>query len=120
MTWRLAACYADELNVVYVTPEEVAAAMPIIRSRCEENGRDPGSLKVSLYCRDEDVQEPGQARVDFLGRCAQVGLSRLVAFPTRWGPTVETQARFAEDCRAAGIELESRAAELELAAEPAI
>jgi len=60
---------------------------------------------VSLYCRDDDVREPGAARVDFIGRCAEVGLTRLVAFPTRWGPTTETQALFAEDCRAAGIDL---------------
>jgi hypothetical protein len=36
---------------------------------------------------------------------AEAGLDRLVAFPTRWSPTVEAQAAFAEDCRAAGIEL---------------
>ena len=105
VTWRLAACHADELNVVYLSPEEVADALPTIASRCEEIGRDPATLKVSLYSRDEDVSEPGQGRVDFIGRCAEIGLSRLVAFPTRSEPTVEAQARFAEDCRAAGIEL---------------
>ena len=105
VTWRLAARFADELNVVFVSPEELPAEMEIIRSRCEEIGRDPSTLKVSLYCRDEDVEKAGQARFDFLGRCAVVGLSRLVAFPTRYGPDVETQGRFAEDCRAAGIEL---------------
>ena len=105
VTWRLAARYADELNVVFLSPEEVAEDLPTIRERCEEIGRDPATLKVSLYCRDDDVRESGQARVDFIGRCAAIGLSRLVAFPTRWDPTVETQARFAADCRAAGIEL---------------
>jgi F420-dependent oxidoreductase-like protein len=105
VTWRLAARFADELNVVFVSPEEVAEEMPIIRSRCEEIGRDPDTLRVSLYCRDEDSQEAGQARVDFIGRCAAVGLSRLVAFPTRLAPTVEAQALFAQDCRAAGIEM---------------
>jgi alkanesulfonate monooxygenase SsuD/methylene tetrahydromethanopterin reductase-like flavin-dependent oxidoreductase (luciferase family) len=105
VTWRLAAKFADELNVVYITPEQVAEDMPIIRARCEEIGRDPSTLKVSLYARDEDVQQAGQARVDYLGRCAEVGLSRLVAFPTRWSPTAETQAAFAADCKAAGIEL---------------
>jgi F420-dependent oxidoreductase-like protein len=105
VTWRLAAKFADELNVVYITPEQVAEDLPIIRARCEEIGRDPATLKVSLYSRDEDVQDAGQARVDYLGRCAAVGLSRLVAFPTRWSPTAETQAAFAVDCKAAGIEL---------------
>ena len=51
------------------------------------------------------MRESGQARVDFIGQCAEIGLSRLIAFPTRWGPTTETQALFAEDCRAAGIRL---------------
>jgi F420-dependent oxidoreductase-like protein len=105
VTWRLAARYADELNIVYLSTEEAAEAIPVVRSRCEEIGRDPASLKISLYCRDEDVKEPGQARIDFIGRCADIGLSRLVAFPTHWEPTTETQARFAQDCRAAGIEL---------------
>jgi len=105
VTWRLAAKYADELNVVYVSPADVAADMPIIRARCEEIGRDPATLKVSLYSRDEDVRTPGQERVDLVGKCIEVGLSRLVAFPTRWDPTRETQARFAEDCRAAGAEM---------------
>jgi F420-dependent oxidoreductase-like protein len=105
VTWRLAACHADELNVVFISPEEVAEAMPVIRSRCEEIDRDPATLRVSLYCRDEDVEEPGQARVDFIGRCCEVGLSRLVAFPTRYGPTIDVQALFAEDCRAAGVEM---------------
>jgi F420-dependent oxidoreductase-like protein len=109
VTWRLAARFADELNVVFLSTDEVAAEMPTIRSRCEEIGRDPASLKVSLYCRDEDARDPGQARVDFVGRCAEIGLSRLVAFPTRWQPTVESQASFAEDCRAAGIEPETEA-----------
>jgi F420-dependent oxidoreductase-like protein len=105
VTWRLAARYADELNLVFVSPDEVAAWMPIIHSRCEEIGRDPATLKVSLYAGDEAVKDAGQERVDFIGRCSEVGLTRLAAFPTRWDPTTETQARFAEDCRAAQAEM---------------
>ena len=33
-----------------------------------------------------------------------------MCFPTRWAPTLEAQARFAEDCRAAGLTLEPAAA----------
>jgi hypothetical protein len=51
----------------------------------------------------------GQRRVDFIARCSEMGLVRLVAFPTRWSPTRETQARFAEDCVAAGAELATAA-----------
>jgi hypothetical protein len=78
-----------------------------VTDEIEEIGRNPATLKVSLYCAHDDVKEPGQARVDFIGRCAEIGLSRLIAFPARWSPTTETQALFAEDCRAAGIKLAS-------------
>jgi len=47
VTWRLAARYADELNLDGMTPAEVAAALPVIRSRCEEIGRDPATLRMS-------------------------------------------------------------------------
>jgi F420-dependent oxidoreductase-like protein len=105
VTFRLAAQFADELNLVYIGTDKVAELMPIARGRCEEIGRDPATLRISLYPADEDVVEPGQARIDFIGRCAALGLVRLVAFPTCRTPTAETQASFAEDCRAAGIAL---------------
>jgi hypothetical protein len=43
--------------------------------------------------------------VDFLAALAEIGLDRVVCFPTKWQPTLEAQARFAEDCRSAGLEL---------------
>jgi F420-dependent oxidoreductase-like protein len=105
VTFRLAARFADELNLVYTSLDHVAELIPIARSRCEEIGRDPASLRISFYCRDEDMVNPGQERVDFIGRARELGLVRFVAFPTRWDLTRETQARFAEDCLAAGAEL---------------
>jgi len=106
VTWRIAARFADELNLVFVSPAQIGEALPVIRSRCEEIGRDPATLRLSVYARDEEMRVPGQARVDLIGQYAEVGLARLVAFPARWSPTIEALARFAEDCRAAGIELE--------------
>ena len=76
-----------------------------VRDRCETDRRDPATLRFSLYERDELMRDAGQARVDRLARMRDIGLDRLVAFPTRWSPTLETQAAFAEDCRAAGISL---------------
>jgi F420-dependent oxidoreductase-like protein len=105
VTFRLAARFADELNLVYTSLDHVAELIPIARSRCEEIGRDPASLRISFYCRDEEMVNPGQERVDFIGRARELGLVRFIAFPTRWDPTRETQARFAEDCLAAGAEL---------------
>jgi len=43
--------------------------------------------------------------VDLLGRFGAIGLDRIICFPTRWSPTAEAQAAFAEDCIAAGLTL---------------
>jgi len=103
VTFRYAARFADELNLVFLGPDGVADLLPIIRERCEEVGRDPATLRVSLYTRDTDVRDAGQERVDLLGAFAALGLSRIVCFPTRWGAEPDRQAAFAEDCRAAGL-----------------
>lgn len=52
----------------------------------------------------------GQRRVGLVGGFVDVGLDRLVAFPTRWSPPIEAQAALAEDVRAAGIELAAEVA----------
>ena len=100
--------YADELNYVFLGPDETADRMRQVRERCEAEGRDPATLRFSMYARDEHMRDPGEARVDLIGRFAAIGLDRLVAFPTRWSPTVEAQAAFAEDCEAAGVALDRR------------
>jgi hypothetical protein len=55
------------------------------------------------------MRDAGRARVDRLARFAEIGLDRIVCFPTRWSPTLEAQAAFAEDCLAAGLSLGPRA-----------
>ena len=97
--------YADELNYVFLDAPEIAARMVSVRARCEAEGRDPTTLRFSLYTRDEDMREAGQARVDAIAGFAEIGLDRIVCFPTRWSPTTDAQAAFAEDCQAAGVTL---------------
>ena len=104
-TFRYAARFADELNLVYITAREVAELIPIARQRCEEIDRDPDTLKLSIYTRDEHIQPVGRRRVDFLGSLAAIGLDRVVCFPSRWDMTLEGLDRFAEDCRVAGLEM---------------
>jgi F420-dependent oxidoreductase-like protein len=101
--------YADELNFVFIEPDEIAERMVAVRARCEAEGRDPATLRFSLYERDERMRDAGRARVDRLARGAEIGLDRIVCFPTRWSPTLEAQAAFAEDCLAAGLSLGPRA-----------
>ena len=70
-------------------------------------GRDPATLRFSLYTRDEDVRDAGARNGSTTSaELAATGLDRIVCFPTRWSPTLDAQASFAEDCRAAaGISL---------------
>ena len=98
--------YADELNYVFLSASDIAARMVSVRARCEAEGRDPATLRFSLYTRDEEMREPGQARVDAIAGFGAIGLDRIVCFPARWSPTTDAQAAFAEDCRAAGVALE--------------
>jgi F420-dependent oxidoreductase-like protein len=105
VTMRLAARFADELNLVFRPLDELPGLMATARRRCEEIDRDPATLRLSMYIADPEVEEPGPRRVDTIGRLAELGLDRLVAFPTRYGATREVQEAFAEDVRAAGIEL---------------
>ena len=97
--------YADELNFVFLEPDDVAARIVAVRERCEREGRDPATLRFSLYERDERIRDAGSERVARLARFAEIGLDRIVCFPTRWSPTTDAQAAFAEDCLAAGLRL---------------
>lgn len=79
VTWRLAAQYADELNLDALMPAKVAEALPVIRERCEEIGRDPASLKVSVFIWGEPADvRPGNERVDRLHEFAELGLDMVI------------------------------------------
>jgi F420-dependent oxidoreductase-like protein len=106
-TAGLAIQYADELNFVFIGAPDVASRMADVRARCETEGRDPATLRFSLYVRDDEVLVPGQQRVDLIAGFAAIGLDRFIAFPTKRSPTEDAQAAFAEDCVAAGVRLEA-------------
>jgi len=99
--------FADELNLVFQSPADCAERMADVRARCEKEGRDPATLRFSIYAEDELMRHAGQARIDLLAAYAAIGMDRLIGFPTRWDPTVAAQSAFAEDCRAAGIALKA-------------
>ncbi len=106
VTWRLAARYADELNLDGLTPAEVAQALPVIRARCEEIGRDPESLSVSTHIWWESLSVGGQQRVDMLGEYARLGISRVIGMVRESVDSDDALAHWADDSRAAGAELE--------------
>lgn len=104
-TAGLAVRFADELNFVFKEPDWVAERMAEVRGKCVEAGRDPDSLRFSVYTADEPMQVPGGDRIDLIRGYAEIGVDRIVCFPTKSAPTVEAQDRFAEDCRVAGVAL---------------
>jgi F420-dependent oxidoreductase-like protein len=108
VTWRLAARHADELNLDGLTPPEVAQALPVIRARCEEVGRDPATLKVSVHTWYESpgVSEPGQARVDLFGAYSELGIVRVQTFVGGMVDGPEALDALAADVRAAGVDLD--------------
>jgi len=105
-TAGLAVKFADELNFVFRSPEWAAERMAEARTKCEEAGRDPASLRFSMYTLDEDFTDAGQERIDRIAAFAQIGMDRIVCFPTKFDPSPEAQAAFAEDVLAAGVALD--------------
>jgi F420-dependent oxidoreductase-like protein len=105
VTWRLAARHADELNVDGLSPEEVAEAIPVIRSRCEEIGRDPDSLRLSVHMWWGNAAQPGQERIDQLAAYRDVGVDRVMGLIKTSATSDEALISLAEDARAAGAEL---------------
>ena len=105
VTWRLAAKYADELNLDNVSIDEMDDAMAVIRQRCEEIGRDPASLSVSVHVWWESVPEHGQQSVDLLARYAEKGVSRVIALIRESVNSDDALAHWADDARAAGVEM---------------
>lgn len=105
-TWRLAARYADELNLDWFSPEEIVASRPVIASRCEEIGRDPATLRVSVNIGRDASTPEGAGRVDLLRRYVDAGLDRVMTLIRASADDDGALERFAADCVAAGAELD--------------
>jgi F420-dependent oxidoreductase-like protein len=102
VTWRLAARFADELNLDWLTPDEVRDALPVIHARCEEIGRDPGTLRMSVNISRHVLKEAGPARVDLLAAYREVGVDRVMGLLQESAVSDEPLESLAEDARAAG------------------
>jgi F420-dependent oxidoreductase-like protein len=105
VTWRLAVRHADELNLDGLSPAEVTEALPVIRSRCEEIGRDPATLSVSIHAWTENTATEGAQRVDLLAGYRETGIARLMTLIKASAGGDEGLESFAADARAAGLEL---------------
>jgi F420-dependent oxidoreductase-like protein len=104
-TWRLAARFADELNLDWFTPGEIGAARPVIASRCEEIGRNPATLRLSVNIGRPQSEPVGRPRVELLRQYADEGVDRVMTMLSASAADEAALGRFAEDCAAAGAEL---------------
>ena len=105
VTWRLAARFADELNLDWLSPPEVLAARPVIAARCEEIGRDPGSLRLSVNIGRDTLGIEGPARIDLLAAYRQAGVARVMGLLATVTDSAEALASLASDARSAGLHL---------------
>ena len=105
VTWRLAARYADEVNLDGMTPAQVAEALPVIASRCDEVRRKPESLRVSVNLWSDVSMVSGGSRVTLIRQMADLGVTRLTFHLLDVVTDDRTLVRLTEDAAAAGIEL---------------
>jgi F420-dependent oxidoreductase-like protein len=105
VTWRLAARHADELNLDGLTPSEVTDALPVIASRCEEIGRDPATLPVSVHLWGAAIAGGGASRIEFLAAYREAGVSRVMGLVGESAKSDEALESLVADARAAGVEV---------------
>jgi F420-dependent oxidoreductase-like protein len=105
VTWRLAARFADELNLDGLEPREVREALLLIGSRCEEIGRDPATLPVSVHLWHEALAPAGRARQDQLAAYREAGVCRVQTLLPESVISDDALVSFAADARASGAEL---------------
>jgi F420-dependent oxidoreductase-like protein len=103
-TWRLAARYADELNLDNMHLEDMPDALRVIRQRCEEIGRDPATLKVSVHLW-WDGFENAASRRDLLARYAATGIARVMTLVRSAAGDPGLVDELFEEASAAGVEL---------------
>jgi F420-dependent oxidoreductase-like protein len=106
VTWRLAARFADELNLDNMPPDELRdEGLAIIRQRCEEIGRDPSTLRVSVHIWWETLDK-APSRAELMAAYRDAGVSRIMALVRETANDPGALESFREDAVAAGAELE--------------
>jgi len=131
VTFRLAAKYCDEINLD-VLPAATAQARSVLAQRCEEIGRDPQTLAVSIsvppslawrgldgggqrMMRPDEIAFVDAAsathlpsRVEAFATWREQGLSRIVAGVPGLALSDDPLYAFIDDCREAGLEMAGR------------
>ena len=103
VTWRLAATFADELNLDNVPPEEIEDAMRVITERCQEIDRDRDSLRVSVHIWWETLDAGDPVRL--LSRYRDAGVARVMTLVRAAARDDGALAKFREQAAKAGASL---------------
>jgi hypothetical protein len=77
----------------------------VLRERCEEIGRDPESLRLSVHMWWEHVEAAESRRV-LLEAYRDAGVSRVMTLVRKAAEDPAELDAFAQDARAAGAQLE--------------
>jgi len=107
VTWRLAARFADELNLDAVPPSELPEALSVIADRCAEIGRDPATLPVSVHIWWEHL-DAAPSRSDLIAQYREAGASRVMTLVRAAAKDPDEIDAFRADCAAGGAELGGR------------
>lgn len=110
VTWRLAARHADELNLDGMSPDEVRRSLPTVRERCEEIGRDPATLPVSVHVWWERLERDSVEPAQLIAAYRETGVSRVMTLVRAAVDSDDALASFADACRAGGASLEQSTA----------
>jgi F420-dependent oxidoreductase-like protein len=110
VTWRLAARFADELNLDNMSIEEMPEAMDVIASRCDEIDRDPNSLRVSVHIWWQTLDEAA-SRAELLRGYLESGAARVMTLIRDAARDPEAIARFRQDAIEAGAEFSDSGAD---------
>jgi F420-dependent oxidoreductase-like protein len=105
VTWRLAARFADESNLDAMAPRDLPGAMSTLASRCEEIGRDPASLSVSVHVWWEHL-DAATSRAELLAAYREAGVRRIMTLVRAAAVDPDALDAFRADCLAAGLALD--------------
>jgi hypothetical protein len=77
----------------------------VIRSRCEEIGRDPSTLRLSVNISRYVLEDVGPSRVELLAAYREVGVDRVMGLLQKSAVSDEPLESLAADAQAAGCKL---------------
>jgi alkanesulfonate monooxygenase SsuD/methylene tetrahydromethanopterin reductase-like flavin-dependent oxidoreductase (luciferase family) len=81
-TLRLAARYADESNLIARTPNEVQHKLGVLRRHCEDLGREPADIAMSLlYVGDLQLRGDVDRFIAEMRPYAELGIQTVIVMP---------------------------------------